>query len=67
MFMLHTLSNCGAMCVMQDVLHNNGNRQELLLSVWRAFLSLAEHALKVSALLHCQTQHRHVSYSKYAH
>ncbi|WIA27986.1 hypothetical protein OEZ86_010576 [Tetradesmus obliquus] len=30
----------------KDVLQNNGNRQELLLSVWRAFLSLAEHALK---------------------
>jgi hypothetical protein len=35
---------------LQDVLHNNSNRQELLLSVWRAFLSLAEHAMKVIAL-----------------
>jgi hypothetical protein len=35
---------------LQDVLHNNSNRQELLLSVWRAFLSLAEHALKVTVL-----------------
>jgi hypothetical protein len=38
------------------VLHNNSNRQELLLSVWRAFLSLAEHALKVGSLLHSQDQ-----------
>jgi hypothetical protein len=35
---------------LQDVLRNNSNRQEVLLSVWRAFLTLAEHALKVTVL-----------------
>jgi hypothetical protein len=48
---------------MQDVLHNNSNRQELLLSVWRAFLSLIEHALKVThcCIIRHRTSRRHVS------
>lgn len=37
---------CGSLPV-QELLGSNDNRQELLQSVWRAFLILAEHCMKV--------------------
>jgi hypothetical protein len=52
---------CAVLCwvfMSQELLGTNEHRQELLQAVWKGFMSLAEHAMKVIALLQ-QAQERH--------